>query len=53
MYYKDTGQLNVARHMLQVGRADGRCFKPGNPSNALPPQRSGSAKQTKPTYVGF
>ncbi|MBW4570551.1 MAG: hypothetical protein KME31_21770 [Tolypothrix carrinoi HA7290-LM1] len=28
--------------MLQVGGADGRCFKPGNPSNALPPQRTAS-----------
>ncbi|MDF5740019.1 MULTISPECIES: CHAT domain-containing protein [unclassified Nostoc] len=38
---------NPLRQVLQVGGADGSCFKPGNPSNALPPQRTGS-----PTSVG-
>ncbi|MBW4570786.1 MAG: hypothetical protein KME31_23000 [Tolypothrix carrinoi HA7290-LM1] len=29
---------------VTVGSADGRCFKPGNPSNALPPQRTASPR---------
>nr|WP_236117242.1 hypothetical protein [Hassalia byssoidea] len=33
---------------------DGRCFKPGNPSNALPPQcpmtAGASSRGTRPTH---
>jgi hypothetical protein len=36
---------------VTVGRADGRCFKPGNPSNALPPQRSGSPFPFPPPQI--
>ncbi|MBW4597028.1 MAG: hypothetical protein KME46_30055 [Brasilonema angustatum HA4187-MV1] len=34
----------TGRQLLQVGRADGRCFKPGNPSNALLPQPTGELR---------
>ncbi|NEU71228.1 hypothetical protein PI95_001185 [Hassallia byssoidea VB512170] len=35
-------------HLLQVGRADGRCSTWGNPKTALPPQRSGSPTIPQP-----
>ncbi|MBD2597731.1 hypothetical protein H6G74_25900 [Nostoc spongiaeforme FACHB-130] len=38
----------VARQMLQVGKADDSRLKSGNPPTALSPQRTGSATQTKP-----
>ncbi|MBD2446416.1 hypothetical protein H6G76_04425 [Nostoc sp. FACHB-152] len=39
----DTLRASALRQLLQVGKADGSRFKPGNPSNALPPQRTGSS----------
>ncbi|MGI2903428.1 hypothetical protein [Tolypothrix sp. VBCCA 56010] len=31
------GQWGLEKELLPMSN-DGRCFKPGNPSNALPPQ---------------
>ncbi|MBW4615799.1 MAG: hypothetical protein KME21_21465 [Desmonostoc vinosum HA7617-LM4] len=38
---------------LQVGKADNTCFNALNPRNAVFPQRTGLATQTKPTSVGL
>ncbi|WP_292764423.1 hypothetical protein [Nostoc sp. NOS(2021)] len=48
----DASSRRSRRQLLQVGGADGSCFKSAEPPNALPPQRTGLAIQTKPASAG-